>query len=185
MNICNELDLLESGLVENRIIKGTPFVIEKTNNNYIDKEQMKEALYSIEFDFKEQVKVYTVDYQVYNSGILGLALPTNEIILFDFIPYDLNEMYQNVVTHEFGHLVYMDMTKEQQEQYKQLRGIPEEWDNYPRTPHNNRPQEIFAEDFRMLFGGETARKNAHFNFTLKNPGEVAGLKEFIKTYKGR
>ena len=43
-----------------------------------------------------------------------------------------------------------------------------------------RPQEIFAEDFRLLYGGEDAKVKAHQNTDLYNPQDSVELKAFFE-----
>lgn len=55
------------------------------------------------------------------------------------------------VVHEIGHLVefhYMD--QKAMEDYRSARNIPAEWNN--ALAWTQRPREVFAEDFAMLFG---------------------------------
>ena len=169
----------------NGYINGTFTSAIFTPINCIDEEIIRATLDEVNFNFKGTFTVNIVDYSTYLQDVIGLALPDNQIILFDFIPFKLDMIMQTTVVHELGHLVYMQLDEEQQNEYKILRGIPDDWDNYPRTSYINRPQEIFAEDFRMLFGGESASPYVHHNQELDNPSEVKGLKRFIRRFESK
>lgn len=94
------------------------------------------------------------------------------------------ELTAYTVTHEFGHCVqdnYLpDGDAGRWKEYMSLRGILDE-DKFTTTaPHAYRPREIFAEDFRFLFGGDAARYSGTIeNPDLPLPTEVWGLDEFM------
>ncbi len=95
----------------------------------------------------------------------------------------------SVVTHEFGHCyqkAYLphDDT-EGWTRYLGIRGLLDDPEISESSSHMNRPSEIFAEDFRVLFGGELA----DYSGMLENPGlvhpdEVAGLRDFMISLAG-
>jgi hypothetical protein len=86
--------------------------------------------------------------------------------------------------HELGHIVQYallpDSDTEDWSRYMALRGL--EPDLYTADgPHADRPHEIWAEDFRALFGGVAATSNGTIeNPTLAYPTGVAGLDTFIQ-----
>jgi len=94
----------------------------------------------------------------------------------------------SVVTHEFGHCfqkAYLPGDEEVWETYLGLRGILDDPAYTESAIHMNRPSEIFAEDFRILFGGELAvYPGAIENPYLVQPTEVAGLEIFIASLVG-
>jgi hypothetical protein len=64
--------------------------------------------------------------------------------------------------------------------YLSLRGIYGDPAYSPLAAHMNRPKEIFAEDFRYLFGGD----DAVYSGTIENPylplpDQVPGIEEFM------
>lgn len=94
------------------------------------------------------------------------------------------------VVHEVGHVF-------------QYRWLPDSdlagWDEYHRTrgttdaavyraqgAHRNRPHEIFAEDFRFLFGGALATYSGSIeNDDLPLPNAVLGLEAFVRDLSSR
>jgi hypothetical protein len=89
-----------------------------------------------------------------------------------------------LVAHEIGHLVHKallpDWDQEGWEIYRRLRGIEDRSVYFARAAHRNRPHEIFAEDFRVLFGGAKANYSGGIeNRDLTPPEDVAGLREFF------
>jgi hypothetical protein len=89
-----------------------------------------------------------------------------------------------VVTHELGHVFqgrYLpDMDRDRGIEYRNVRGIEDLSRFHVWADHSMRPNEIFAEDFRVLFGGELARFEGRVeNTSIVPPLEVSGLKEFF------
>ncbi len=88
------------------------------------------------------------------------------------------------VVHELGHVfqsAYLpDGSSEAWPAYLKLRGIYDDPRYVETAPHASRPAEIFAEDFRFLFGGAEARSSGTIeNAQLCLPDAVTGLREFI------
>lgn len=91
-----------------------------------------------------------------------------------------------IVTHEAGHVYqnrYLPLAGGSRwSEYEYLRGIENEAVFNGSAEHAYRPVEIFAEDFRVLFGGEAARYDGRVeNPDLPAPGLVAGLEEFFES----
>jgi hypothetical protein len=98
------------------------------------------------------------------------------------VPYPTEHIHYTVV-HELGHAVhnaYMpDERKGLWRMYAGLRGMNFQPDG-SGIAHADRAHEIFAEDFRALFGGDLARLGGRIeNHDIAPPGEVGGLKEFF------
>ncbi len=103
------------------------------------------------------------------------------------VQYPLDHIHYTVV-HEIGHVIHhvlmpgsrMDLW----EAYADLRGLPSaEVD--PAASHASRITEIFAEDFRVLFGGSRARCGGEIeNHDLTSPENVDGLREFMRSLPG-
>ncbi len=104
--------------------------------------------------FNEKTNMYIGEYfqgKAYNTHIIlgGREIkPTKENI-------------GCLVIHEIGHILMYkalnctwDTSDKVLEEYKKLRGIPEKWKNINNANWYTRPAEIFAEDFRYLFGAD-------------------------------
>jgi len=88
------------------------------------------------------------------------------------------------VAHEFGHCfqhVYLPMADaDGWTAYLDLRGILDDPAFTESAVHMYRPSEVFAEDFRALFGGEASCYSGTIeNPALTHPIEVAGLGDWI------
>ncbi len=96
-------------------------------------------------------------------------------------PFDVTAF---TVTHELGHLFQYermpDTSVELWDRYREMRGITDTGIYHEDARHADRPHEIFAEDFRYLFGGEAANYSGSIeNHDLVNPDQVEGLAEFM------
>jgi hypothetical protein len=88
------------------------------------------------------------------------------------------------VAHEIGHLYQYrwlpDTDVATWKKYAELRGIADASVYHATAAHANRPHEIFAEDFRFLFGGEQSNYSGSIeNTALALPTQVQGLAEFL------
>jgi hypothetical protein len=89
------------------------------------------------------------------------------------------------VTHEVGHVYQYRWLPDSDlagwGDYAALRGIVDQAIYNPRAAHRDRPHEIFAEDFRFLFGGAMANYSASIeNDALALPDAVPGLADFLR-----
>jgi hypothetical protein len=97
-------------------------------------------------------------------------------------PSKLTQIAATVV-HELGHAVQHDRMPADDSQgwsmYRELRRL----DSAVHTAgaaHRNRPAEIFAEDFRVLYGGSLSNYSGTLeNHALIDPASVRGLSEFF------
>ena len=158
-----------------------PLVYQITNQ--IKVEEVDNAIkrvnrrYPIDFDFT----VHIMNFQVAYTMVLGIAQDINNIILFDFLPYSSDVLVNDVVAHELGHLVYNRLSDADKDIYKLYRGISTNWDD--NSEYKSRPSEIFAEDFRLLFGGSLAKTFEHSNKEVKSPNEIKGLRDLILNFE--
>jgi hypothetical protein len=87
-----------------------------------------------------------------------------------------------IVSHELGHAFhnrFMPDGSEQWTRYRELRGITDPLRFSETAAHAYRPKEIFAEDFRVLFGGPLAAFGGQLeNPELVSPHAVGGLEKF-------
>jgi len=95
-----------------------------------------------------------------------------------------SETQQAEFVHELGHVVQYTLMPDTDTQgwarYRELRGIEDEAVYDGSAPHANRPHEIFAEDFRALFGPLTANSARTIeNDALTYPTQVGGLEDFM------
>jgi hypothetical protein len=95
--------------------------------------------------------------------------------------YPLEHVHYTV-THEIGHVVHNtlmpDSRRDLWTEYSGLRGLSESVSF--AGPHASRLHEIFAEDFRVLFGGDLARCGGQVeNHEIVSPDEVRGLRDFM------
>ena len=91
--------------------------------------------------------------------------------------------------HELGHVVHRALMPDSSAttwgDYRSLRGITDAHVFAAAAAHANRPHEIFAEDFRALFGGALANYSGSIeNASITRPSDVAGLKSFMLTLAG-
>jgi len=98
------------------------------------------------------------------------------------VPYR-EEHVHYTVTHEIGHVVHHLLMPDYREDlwrtYAELRMV-EYSDPASSQPHASRLHEIFAEDFRVLFGGEISRFGGEVeNHDIARPDEVEGLRDFF------
>lgn len=99
------------------------------------------------------------------------------------------EQQHATVVHELGHVIQYrfmpDGDLDLWSRYRALRGITDALRFCAEAPHADRPHEIFAEDFRVLFGDALA----NYSGTIENPSLVApqrvpGLDAFIASLQG-
>ncbi len=88
------------------------------------------------------------------------------------------------LAHELGHVYQYrhlpDGDANGWQRYRALRGITDESQYGATSVHANRPHEIFAEDFRALFGGALANYSGTIeNGELVPPALVPGLDRFL------
>jgi hypothetical protein len=100
--------------------------------------------------------------------------------VYETIPY----MVAHTVAHEFGHVFQYSYLPEDDidgwRRYLTLRGIYEDPVYTSTAEHMYRPKEVFAEDFRYLFGGEYATYSGSIeNPDLLLPTLVQGLEPFM------
>ncbi len=88
------------------------------------------------------------------------------------------------VVHELGHVLqhqHLSDNNRRWAEYLTLRGLAGVPKYHERAAHRDRPAEIFAEDFRYLFGGQVATSSGRIeNPNLTMPDQVPGLEEFLR-----
>lgn len=129
-----------------------------------------------------QVEIYVLPLP--RSGILASSACGNRIFLSPGVHEIDRRLAAFTATHELGHVFQHRFAPEESggswERYLKLRGIDDDAVYSADGPRANRPAEIFAEDFRCLFGGSAARRWGGIeNRDLPPPEEVDGLDEFF------
>jgi hypothetical protein len=88
----------------------------------------------------------------------------------------------STVAHEVGHLLQDRAAREGSavwSEYLALRGLTDAARFSAASAHRDRPREVFAEDFRVLFGGALAQ-GPHENGDLADPRDVPGLRAWFE-----
>lgn len=129
------------------------------------------------------VTIYLLPYPRANS--LASSASDHAVYISPFVLADEGGAETaRVVTHELGHCVHRALLPDSDLsgwlEYAQLRGIDDATRFTASAPHADRPHEIFAEDFRVLFGSALARGNgAVENDDIVPPLQVVGLSAFL------
>ena len=146
-------------------------------------QDVTDALAAIRLDGTPlQVRIYILPYP--RRQILDSSARDGVIFLSPGVRPVSDFAIHFTVAHEVGHLYQYrwlpDADGRTWQRYRQLRGIADESTYNAAAPHADRPHEIFAEDFRYLFGGEQANYSGSIeNSALRLPDEVAGLGTFL------
>ncbi len=148
----------------------------------VDSQEYMKALEEIKIPLEKvgEYKVYFMDYKLKNFyTAMALSFQDGSAVVFGTYHKLSAEKIHQMAVHELGHNIdFQFMNKEKWREYKKLRGITNESSyNNSSKVYMNRPQEIFAEDFRLLFGGELAAKIPHLNRDLIHPSKVEGLRD--------
>jgi len=93
------------------------------------------------------------------------------------------EQIHFLVAHEIGHCVHRRVLPDGDtrgwSEWAGLRGVGNSAVYHASAPHADRPHEIFAEDFRVLFGGALARGDGSIeNREIESPESIPGLREY-------
>jgi hypothetical protein len=126
-----------------------------------------------------EMRVYLLPYP--RRGVITSSTSGNEMFLSPHVLDIEPAVASYVIAHETGHVFHNRfMTASRWQEYRELRGIADERTFSESAPHALRPHEIFAEDFRVLFGGSEAYFGGHVeNADIAEPGTVAGLEDFF------
>ncbi|MCX5752072.1 MAG: hypothetical protein NTW97_00340, partial [Candidatus Krumholzibacteria bacterium] len=129
-----------------------------------------------------RVEIYVLPLP--RSGVLASSACGERIFLSPGVREIDRCLVAFTVTHELGHVFQRHFAPEDGGgtwgDYLRLRGLEDDALYSPNAPRANRPAEIFAEDFRYLFGGNEARYSGGIeNQNILPPDEVGGLEEFF------
>lgn len=123
------------------------------------------------------------------AGLLSSSADDRAIYLSPgVLEYEAHQAHF-LVAHEMGHIFQRRYLPSEDQtgwsEYRELRGIEDESIYYDGAPHADRPREVFAEDFRALFGGALAQGDGSIeNQRLVPPKSVAGLEQWMKDRVG-
>ena len=92
-------------------------------------------------------------------------------------------------THELGHVVQYALMPDADTlawgRYRRMRGIADVATYNAAASHDDRPHEIFAEDFRAMFGDAQANYSGTIeNAALAYPTAVSGLAAYVTSLAG-
>jgi hypothetical protein len=125
-------------------------------------------------------RIYLLPYP--RRGVLVSSTVGNEVFLSPQVREIEPQIAAYIIAHELGHVFhnrYLPAGSPRWDEYRSLRGISDAAVFHNAASHANRPREIFAEDFRVLFGGRDAYFDGHIeNAGIAEPEAVAGLREF-------
>jgi hypothetical protein len=129
-----------------------------------------------------RVEVYVLPLP--RAGFLESSACGNRIFLSPGVREIERCLVAFAATHELGHVFQRRYAPEgsgsRWNEYLRLRGIAGNAAYAADALRANRPAEIFAEDFRYLFGGSESRYSGGIeNQALPLPDEVPGLETFI------
>jgi len=150
-------------------------------------EQVLSALSSIKHpNIRFDVKVYLLPYP--RRNILVSSTSGNEIFLSPHVLDIDSSVAAYIVAHELGHVfhnAYLPSYSSRWDDYRAIRGITDTERFSSTASHPYRPQEILAEDFRVLFGGELAAFGGRVeNHEIVPPDAVPGLRVFFENLGG-
>jgi hypothetical protein len=133
-----------------------------------------------------KVTVYILPYP--RTNLLVSSTSGNTIFLSPHVLDIHPAVCAYIVAHEMGHVFhngYLPESSTLWHEYLSIRGIDDESIYYASASHPYRPREIFAEDFRVLFGGRDAAFGGRVeNPSLPSPTLVPGLEGFIADIGG-
>jgi len=164
-----------------------PFIANQGDGAFhpMEEETVMDALRAIDVDGRMlgiEIDIYLLPLP--RHSILSSSASAGRIFLSPGTRPCCEEVTAWTVTHEFGHCFqerYLPVPEtDPWVDYLGLRGILDDLAFSESAAHMYRPCEVFAEDFRALFGGEASRYSGTIeNPSLIHPTEVAGLGDWI------
>lgn len=148
-----------------------------------DPAEVRRAFDEVRFPLQRvSADVYVLPYPRRN-GLESAAGPGLVLLSPGTRPLPVEHQHAESV-HELGHVVQHaclpDANVSGWNRYRAIRGIENTAVFSSHAAHADRPHEIFAEDFRALFGGELANYSGTIeNAELPSPASVVGLERFL------
>ena len=133
------------------------------------------------------VEIFILSYPR-RAGLTSAAGPGLILLSPGVYPLPREQQHAEFI-HELGHVVQYARLPDQDatswSRYRTLRGITDVSVYSDNAAHADRPHEIFAEDFRALFGGLLANSTGNIeNASLTPPTQIAGLADFMLQLAG-
>jgi hypothetical protein len=146
-------------------------------------EQVIEALGDIDYD-RMQLGLDVLVLPFPRINALASSTTGRRIFLSPHVSEIADETAAYIVAHETGHVFQSHYLSEQSHDrwtaYRRLRRIDDVATFHAAAAHADRPVEIFAEDFRVFFGGPLAYFDGRIeNPSLPAPATVPGLHDFF------
>ncbi|KPJ59268.1 MAG: hypothetical protein AMJ46_11915 [Latescibacteria bacterium DG_63] len=146
-------------------------------------EEIEEALQQVSYEHNEiPFEVFVLPYPL--RGLVESFASPGKVFLSPGVREHLAQHVHFTIVHELGHIIHRHFMPDDNgplwQRYRELRGITNTSIYNNAAVHKNRPHEIFAEDFRFLFGGAIANYSGSIeNPSLPLPTQVPGLREFF------
>lgn len=161
-----------------------PSIVNKGDGAFhpFDVAQIRSALDAIRYPLaRVSAEVFVLPYPRRNG--LDSAAGPGLILLSPGVRVITPEQQHSEFTHELGHVVQYTLIPDADSagwnRYRRMRGI-DAAAFAGSAAHSDRPHEIFAEDFRVLFGGALANYSGTIeNASLIYPTMVSGLQDFM------
>ncbi|MGQ9603062.1 MAG: T9SS type A sorting domain-containing protein [bacterium] len=172
--------LLEHGRLVIRFEGAYPWELDRANDMVfpMDLDELVDAIQQIRFPL-DRVVADVLILPLMRIEIQRSSAEGSVIFLSPGVKPYSDEHIHYTIAHEIGHVVQHLLMPEEAghlwAEYLALRGIQDESSIPSKTL-----REMFAEDFRLLFGGDLARFNGSSAIKeFQSPEAVPGLKEFI------
>ncbi len=133
------------------------------------------------------VTIYILPYP--RSGMLSSSADDRAIYLSPgvrpYAPWQIHFLVAHEIGHTAHHRYLPDHDLAGWAEWAELRGVNDPAVYNSRAAHADRPHEIFAEDFRVLFGGPLARRDGSIeNPRIALPTEIPGLRDYYLSLTG-
>lgn len=177
---------IEDGLSLNVVTAiGDPLIVNKGDGRFhaFSTDQVLRQLREIEYPrLRVGVEVFVLPFP--RSQLLVSSTSGRRVFLSPHVYPVGDETAAYIVAHEMGHVfqdAYLPLDAIYDwDEYRRLRGIANAAIYNASAAHADRPLEIFAEDFRVLYGGQSAFFDGRVeNTLLPSPAMVAGLEGFF------
>ncbi len=160
-----------------------PWVLDATDTSVcpMSLREVVEAIKAIDFPIND-VPIDVLILPFPRTGVARSSAEGRVVLLSPGRGSYPREHIHYTVTHEIGHVVHNAFMPDSRDdlwhQYMTLRGL--EGAGFESDHHSDRLHEIFAEDFRVLFGGPLARNGGEVeNHELASPVEIPELRDFM------